>query len=191
MRAHFREALVSAQHNTGLAGQNLRAPGLRFPEAVDWVNGKITLERDASEFKRWLTRQGCTFKAARSGKEGAALLSSRMGDRLSSRMGERLFAASPFSRSRAGCDARDLEEARIDAGETKMAACYARFEADPRSDRFFTIAFPDIPWGVSRAKMNRTAVPWRSTCFAPCSPNPCGEGKTSLAPEGIAARGTG
>ena len=30
-----------------------------------------------------------------------------------------------------------------------MAGYYARFDPDPKSDRFFTITFPDISWGVS------------------------------------------
>ena len=33
-----------------------------------------------------------------------------------------------------------------------MAGYYARFDPDPKSHRFFTIAFPDIPWGVSQGE---------------------------------------
>ena len=33
-----------------------------------------------------------------------------------------------------------------------MAGYYARFDPDPESHRFFTIAFPDIPWGVSQGE---------------------------------------
>jgi antitoxin HicB len=33
-----------------------------------------------------------------------------------------------------------------------MIGYYARFDPDPQSDRFFTIAFPDIPWGVSQGE---------------------------------------
>jgi antitoxin HicB len=33
-----------------------------------------------------------------------------------------------------------------------MAGYYARFDPDPKSDRFFTITFPDISWGVSQGE---------------------------------------
>ena len=33
-----------------------------------------------------------------------------------------------------------------------MAGYFARFDPDPESDRFFTIVFPDIPWGVSQGE---------------------------------------
>jgi len=33
-----------------------------------------------------------------------------------------------------------------------MVGYYARFDPDPKSDRFFTIAFPDMPWGVSQGE---------------------------------------
>ena len=33
-----------------------------------------------------------------------------------------------------------------------MVSYYARFDPDPKSDRFFNIVFPDISWGVSQGQ---------------------------------------
>jgi antitoxin HicB len=33
-----------------------------------------------------------------------------------------------------------------------MIGYYARFDTDPKSDRFFTITFPDLSWGVSQGE---------------------------------------
>ena len=56
--------------------------------------------------------------------------------------------------------AKDGENERIQAfvdagtagGEVQMIGYYARFDPDPESRRFFTITFPDIPWGVSQGE---------------------------------------
>jgi hypothetical protein len=61
MRAHFREALVSAQHNTGLAGQNLRALDSGFRKQLTGLTERLLWSATPAN-----SNAGLLAKAARS-----------------------------------------------------------------------------------------------------------------------------